>query len=345
MLPRRFGAMIRRRRHSRIFSFMSAIAMFFVAACLAVASVTLPSVTAADAPVQPLPSSLVGRWDIVVDEPGYHHNTAAWLEVRRSGRSTLVGAFVNMVGSTRPVAEIEYDEAAGSFTFSIPPQWDDAEGETTVTGRLRGDSISGAIATASGWRQTFKGERAPRLLRATPPTWGAAVALFNGKDLSGWKTVGQGANHWEAASGVLRNDAAGAGLITEGLFTDFKLHVEFRYPPGGNSGIFLRGRHEVQIEDTPGDEPKIDGLGAVYGHLVPNELASLGPGEWQSYDITLIGRRVTVVLNGRAIIVDQIIPGITGGALDSNEGAPGPIFLQGDHGPAEYRNIVITPAQ
>lgn len=174
---------------------------------------------------------------------------------------------------------------------------------------------------------------------------GLEGTLLTGAYISGWKTVGQGANHWEAASGVLRNNAAGAGLITEGLFTDLKLHIEFRYPPGGNSGIFLRGRYEVQVEDTQGEEPKIDGLGAVYGHLIPNEIASLGPGEWQSYDITLIGRRVTVVLNGKAIIVDQIIPGITGGALDSNEGAPGPVFLQGDHGPAEYRNIVITPAQ
>ncbi|HEX4933944.1 MAG TPA: DUF1080 domain-containing protein, partial [Gemmatimonadaceae bacterium] len=89
----------------------------------------------------------------------------------------------------------------------------------------------------------------------------------------------------------------------------------------------------------------IDGLGAVNGHLIPNELASLGPDKWQSYDITLIGRRVTVVLNGKTVIADQVIPGITGGALDSNEGAPGPIFLQGDHGPVEYRNIVITPAR
>jgi hypothetical protein len=54
---------------------------------------------------------------------------------------------------------------------------------------------------------------------------------------------------------------------------------------------------------------------------------------------------VTVFANGRKVICDQEIPGITGGALDSNEGAPGPLFLQGDHGPIEYRNIVITPAR
>jgi hypothetical protein len=82
----------------------------------------------------------------------------------------------------------------------------------------------------------------------------------------------------------------------------------------------------------------------VYGFLTPNEMAVKPAGEWQVYDITLIGRRVTVVANGKTIINDQIIPGITGGALDSKEGEPGPIFLQGDHGPVEYRNIVIIPA-
>ena len=73
-------------------------------------------------------------------------------------------------------------------------------------------------------------------------------------------------------------------------------------------------------------------------------MAAKKHGEWQSYDITLIGRRVSIVANGMRIINDQIIPGITGGALDSKEGNPGPIMLQGDHGVIEYRNISIqTP--
>jgi hypothetical protein len=86
-------------------------------------------------------------------------------------------------------------------------------------------------------------------------------------------------------------------------------------------------------------------VGAVYGFLPPNENAARAPGEWQTYEITLVGRRVTVLLNGRAVIADQIVPGITGGALDSDEGAPGPILLQGDHGGIELRRIEIaTPA-
>lgn len=121
-----------------------------------------------------------------------------------------------------------------------------------------------------------------------------------------------------------------------------QLHIEFRYPARGNSGVYLRGRHEVQIEDPVLGVVASEALGAVYGFLAPSESAGRNAGEWQTFDITLIGRQVTVVLNGREVICKRDIPGITGGALDSDEGSPGPIFLQGDHGPIEYRNIVIT---
>ena len=300
----------------------------------------------AAAATTPLPAvqsqaPLIGRWDLVVDVPGRHK--AAWLEVRHSGRSMLVGAFVNQVGSARPVARIDYKD--GSFSFKLPPQWNDDEGENTVSGQLKGDSISGTISYANGQKSAFRGARAPSLVRAAAPVWGAPVKLLNGEDLTGWTTLGEGKNQWEVVGGVLRNKASGTDLVTERTFTDFKLHLEFRYPKGSNSGVYLRGRYEVQVEDTQGNEPKIDGIGAVYGHLIPNELAALGPDTWQSYDITLVGRRVTIVLNGKTIIADQVIPGITGGALDSDEGKAGPLFLQGDHGPVEYRNIVITPAK
>jgi hypothetical protein len=137
---------------------------------------------------------------------------------------------------------------------------------------------------------------------------------------------------------------SGTNLVTTAKFTDFKLHVEVNCPQSGNSGIYLRGRYEVQVEDSDDPEPLSVHLGGIYGFLVPNENVSKGPDAWQAFDITLVGRRVTVVLNGKTIICDQTIPGITGGALDSDEGAPGPIYLQGDHGPVQYRNLVLTPA-
>src|SRR5947209_2395258 len=117
-----------------------------------------------------------------------------------------------------------------------------------------------------------------------------------------------------------------------------------RYPKGSNSGIYLRGRYEVQIEDDYGDEPDSHKIGGIYGFLTPSVNPAKPAGEWQAVDITLVGRTVTVVLNGERILDRQTIPGITGGALDSDEGAPGPLLLQGDHGPIAFRNLIVTPA-
>lgn len=128
-------------------------------------------------------------------------------------------------------------------------------------------------------------------------------------------------------------------------FNDFKLHIEFRYPKGSNSGVYLRGRYEVQIIDSKGMEPSKDLLGALYGFISPSDMMAKEAGEWQSYDITLIGRMVTLSVNGKTVICNAEIPGITGGAINSKEGEPGPILLQGDHGPVEFRNIVLTPAR
>jgi len=99
------------------------------------------------------------------------------------------------------------------------------------------------------------------------------------------------------------------------------------------------------VADSKGLEPSSDQLGGIYGFITPLENVAKAAGEWQSYDITLVGRLVTVVANCKTIIYKQAIPGITGGALNSNEAEPGPIYIQGDHGAIDYRNIVITPAK
>lgn len=87
----------------------------------------------------------------------------------------------------------------------------------------------------------------------------------------------------------------------------------------------------------------MDTMGAVHKFLLPNENAALGAGVWQTMDITLVGRRLTVVVNGKPVIADQIIPGITGSAIDSDEAAPGPIMLQGEElrCQVEFRKITI----
>ena len=285
-------------------------------------------------------SRAVGRWDLRVQ--GKDGVYPSWLEVLISGDRVLVGRFVGRVGSARPISELHY--AKGSLSFAIPPQWEDGTADLRFEGALDGDKLAGTITLPSGEKDSFTGTRAPSLLHAAP-AWGAPIMLFNGKDLTGWKTEG-GTSHWTVVNGVLTSTKSGANLVTTRTFGDFKLHVEFRYPKGGNSGVYLRGRHEVQVEDTPRrDFPLSEDVGGVYGFLTPSSNATTGPGKWQTYDITLVGRRVTVVLNGETVIANEIIPGITGGALDSDEGAPGPLLLQGDHLPIEYRNIRITPAK
>jgi hypothetical protein len=299
--------------------------------------IAAPAVVAAQTSTVP---PLVGRWNLQVTASDRTY--PSWLEVSLSGRETLVGRFVGATGSVRPVSRVVFTD--GVMRFAIPPQWERGPGDLHVEGRLEGDRLSGTLVTPVGERHTWTATRAPYLRRAAPPQWGEPIALFNGRDLSGWTAVGE--SRWEVVDGVLTNTASGANLVSTAAFADFKLHVEFRYPAGSNSGVYLRGRYEVQIEDSPKrPEPGPLDHGAIYGFLAPSESAALGPGEWQTFEITLVGRRVTVVLNGRTIIADRVIPGITGGALDSQEGQPGPILLQGDHGPVEFRRIVLTTSR
>ena len=282
-------------------------------------------------------AKIIGRWDITMQ--GDNESFPSWLEVHLSGNRTLVGQFVGRTGSARPISKVEW--ADGAMRFSIPTQWDMGNENFQIEGKLDGDKLAGAMSDAQGKKFTWTAVRAPSLRRAAKPTWGAPVALFNGKDLSNWTLTGK--NQWTVAGGILGNPKPGSNLVSKQAFTDFKLHAEFRVPKGGNSGLYLRGRYEVQIEDSRGMEPGSLHLGGVYGFIAPNEDAARAPGEWQTYVITLVGRLVTVVLNGKTVISRQEIPGITGGALDSDEGAPGPIMVQGDHTSVEFRKLVITP--
>jgi hypothetical protein len=284
-------------------------------------------------------SSLEGRWDMVITKAG--KELPSWLEVRHSGNHTLVGRFVYAGGSARPVSEVKFKD--GKFSFAIPPQWEPETTNLEFEGTITGENLKGTMLYTDGKTYSWVASRAPALRPNKNPVWGKPVSLFNGTDLKGWHAMGE--NQWIVESGVLKSPKSGSNLVTDNSFTDFKLHIEFRYPKGSNSGIYLRGRYEVQIADSKGMEPDDGQFGGVYGFLPPNEMVAKDPGEWQSYDITLVGRMVTVVANGTKIICDQLIPGITGGALDSKEGEPGPLLIQGDHGPVEFRNINIVVTQ
>ncbi len=278
-----------------------------------------------------------GHWNLVISKDG--KKLPSWLEIRHSGFKTLVGRFVYAFGSARPISEIKLND--GKFSFEIPPQWEPGNTNLKFEGQMVDDCLKGTMVYTDGKTYKWTANRAPNLAHEENPTWDKPIELLNGKNLDGWHADGE--NQWSVESGILKNSKSGANLITDASFMDFKLHIEFRYTKGENSGIYLRGRYEVQIIDSKDLEPSDILFGGVYGFLEPNAMAAKKAGEWQSYDITLIGRRVTIVANGLTIINDQIIPGITGGALDSDEGEPGPFFLQGDHGPIEFRNIIVTP--
>jgi Domain of Unknown Function (DUF1080) len=284
-------------------------------------------------------SPLEGRWDLSLNNSGKTY--PAWLEVRHSGLHTLVGQYVGQGGSARPISKINFTD--GIVNFSIPPQWDTASNDMVFDATYQGDSLTGTIIESDGKKFTLTGVRAPSLRRSSEPVWGQQIKLFDGTDLKGWHT--SGANQWKVENGILRSPASGSNIISDRVFNDFKLHIEFRYPAGSNSGVYLRGRYEIQIVDSKGLEPSRDLLGAIYGFLPPTEMMAKGAGEWQSYDVTLAGRLVTLVVNGKMVICNQEIPGITGGALNSHEGEPGPLMMQGDHGPIDFRNILITPGK
>lgn len=280
---------------------------------------------------------LEGRWDIEMEFMG--KTAPSWLEVRHSGHETLVGRFVFAFGSARPIAEVE--TTGNKFNFSIPRQWEPVGNDMTFHGELVDDKIKGTLIYVDGTILNWEGVRAPELQATSDPKWGKPIDLFNGNNLEGWHT--DGANQWVVEDGILKSPKSGANLISDQKFKDFKLQTEFRYPEGSNSGIYLRGRYEVQIADNKGLSPSDIYFSGIYGFLEPNENAAKEAGEWQTYDITLIGRRVTIIANGKTVINDQTIPGITGGALDSREGEPGSFMIQGDHGPIEFKKFVVTP--
>ena len=280
-----------------------------------------------------------GRWDLTMFADGKEY--PSWLEIRHSGTHMLIGHFVFITGSARPISKVNFKD--GKISFTLPPQWEAGDNDFSVEGTLQGDSLTGTLVTSDNKNYTWKGVRAPALRKPMPKAWGSPIKLFNAVDLKGWHAMGE--NQWVVESGVLKSPKSGANLVSDKSFTDFKLHIEFRYPKGSNSGVYLRGRYEVQIIDSKGLEPLSILLGGVYGFLSPSEQVAKEAGQWQSYDITLAGRMITIAANGKTVICNQEIPGITGGALNSKEAEPGPLLIQGDHGPIEYRNIILTPAK
>ncbi len=284
------------------------------------------------------PNAFVGRWDLTVNAPNGSYPD--WLEVSEKDGG-LQARYQPRGGSVRP---IEKAEMVGNHLILTIAAASGKRSALSWDLTVAGDKISGDQKRGAEVMFQLSGMRAPALNRKAPKAWTEPEPLFNGKDLSGWEPDHPESNHWVAKDGVLLNESHGANLRSTRKFDDFKLHIEFNCPDDGNSGVYLRGRYEVQIEYVPvGREDAFHGMGAVYGMVAPKVELPRKPGEWESFDITLVGRRVTIRRNGTLTIDNQEIAGITGGALDSNEGEPGPFYLQGDHtGGMMFRNITIA---
>jgi 3-keto-disaccharide hydrolase len=306
-----------------------------------VAILTITAAPLAQSPTSGSTDAIVGAWDLTVE--GADGRYPSWLEVSRTG-TEFSGRFVGRVGSARPVSSISFRD--GELLIRIAVQYEQNKSDLIFKGRVAGERLEGTSEDAAGRTIKWTAVRAPALDRRTTPKWGRSVDLFNGKDLTGWKLRDQRRGQcWSVENGAMTNQPPCVDIITDRGFDDFRLHVEFNFVPKSNSGLYLRGRYEVQIQDDFGKTFDNLGMGGVYGFVPPSMNGSGRPGDWQTCDVTLIGRRVAVVLNGRTIIDNVRIPGITGGALDSDEGAPGPLMLQGDHGKIAFRKVVITPAE
>ena len=303
-----------------------------------------------------IPKSLIGDWslDLATDEP-------AWLKVELVDGEPVVHMRVH-VQSAGPHKIIEAKDGRLTFPMKIKREGEDGPKVTTnlVNVGMKRGKLDGVITNdgleAPYDRIAFTGKRFPPMPKRpdlSKVRFGHPIPLFNGKDLTGWRLYDpQKKNGWRVVDGLLSNETpktdfgstgSYGNLQTEAVFDDFWLHIEFKIEANRNSGVYLRGMYEAQVVDRDSRMQGLQGVGSIFGRIAPSENAGRTPGEWQSYDITLVDRHVTVVLNGVTVIDNQPVEGPTGGAVHTDPTEPGPIHLQGDHTSVKYRNIYLAP--
>jgi hypothetical protein len=289
----------------------------------------------------------LGRWDMTVT-PATGTPYPQWMELTDKG-GKIEGRVQPRGGAWHPIAGAQIESGKLIVAMEEAGHGSATTWELTSPGPGK---VTGIEKHGDADGPTLAGVKAPSLDRPTPQKWTTPRPLFDGKDLTGWEPIGNVENNkWVARNGELVNDNpevpgqrshGAANIMTTEKFQDFKLHIEVNCPEGGNSGIYLRGRYELQVGTEGGKIPSHE-MGAIYSHYPPPEGAENGLGKWTAFDITLVGRHATVLRDGKMYHDNVEIPGPTGGALDSNEAEPGPFYLQGDHhGVIAYRNITIS---
>jgi hypothetical protein len=300
-----------------------------ISGLLAAAVVVLAAV-----PARAQNNPFVGTWNITPEAPT---RGVYWLEVKDDGGKPTV-MFLNRGGS--PVAGQDVKLSGAELSFMVGGT---AQNRPTVTLRAAGNTVTGTVGTTK-----VAGER--------PPTWGACdangkhtfgrpVALFDGKSMDAWGIqMADRAIMWSVADGAMTNEPKGNNLVSKEKFKDFRLDAEYKVSPKGNSGIYLRGRYEMQVLDDAGrTDDREHGHMSIYSAKAPLVNASKAADEWQTVQITVVGNCVSATLNGQKIHDNSKLARITGGALDARETEPGPIMIQGDHEKVWYRKVVVTP--
>jgi hypothetical protein len=286
----------------------------------------------------------LGKWDISGEAP--HSNYVYWLDLTEVN-GKLAATFLNRSGSVLPVSEIRFADDELIFrpakANERAPQPPEHHAKLTEDkDRLLG------LVTVGGEQVAWIGVR--------PPVWGdgdttakrikygTPVQLFVGKDMVSWQgQVKDKPLGWTIIDGAMTNEPKANNLVSLHRFQDFKIQCEYKVEKGSNSGIYLRGRYELQVLDDAGKPAESHGHMALYSRVAPKVNASKAVGEWQIMEALIIGNRLSVWLNGQKVHDNIVIEGITGGALDSREGEPGPIMIQGDHEKITYRKVVVTP--
>ena len=303
-------------------------------------TVQLMLILACASPAFAQDNPFIGKWDI--RGAGQQADYIYWLEVKRED-GKLAAYFLNRVGSVFKLPSISIDK--GEVTFDLGRAGGTRQ---TVRAKVVRGKLVGTLTTD---RETVN------LVGTRPPNWrkrdanakhryGKPVDLFDGKSMAGWDVQIKGKpSGWSVVDGVMTNEAGANNLVSKQKFVDFKIHCEYKLEAKSNSGIYLRGRYELQVLDDFGQPPESHGHMAIYSRVPPSVNASKAPGEWQEMEAILVGNHVTVTLNGKRVHDNVEIEGLTGGALDSDEWAPGPIMLQGDHGRVWFRKVTVTPIE
>jgi len=314
--------------------------------CILMASLTISQVQA---------QGLNGDWSLNLES-----GTPAWMSIRNVETEKPIVKLRLYVGPDGPQKNVQFKD--GRLTFTLRQNKKATDVKTVDVGIIEG-KLDGVITSTAKdgtvTRDPFTGKNIP-VLPLTPPDmskvrFGHPVSLFNGKDLSGWRPhESDKINGWSVKDGVMVNTTpktdfsatgAYANLRTDDVFEDFWLHLEFLVEKDRNSGVYMRGMYEAQVVDRDSSMQGKQGVGAIFGAITPSKNAGRPGGQWQTYDLTLVDRHITVVLNGVKVIDNQPVQGPTAGAVFTDPMSPGPIFFQGDHTAVKYRNIYLAPVK